>query len=248
MLNKPRILVVEDESGIADTIQYVLATDGFAPVWCSTAHQALQEFAAETPALAILDVGLPDLNGFELFKRLQALPGGAQVPMLFLTARSDEIDRVVGLELGADDYIAKPFSPRELVARVRGILRRSVRPPASAPQMGTPPAMASSASAAPFVLDEERRQIRFYGRALELSRYEYGILRLLVLKPGRVYTRDELLDKVWEDGSGSFDRTVDAHIKTLRAKLKAVAPHTEPIRTSRGSGYALAEDLPQEQR
>ena len=236
MLNKPRILVVEDESGIADTIQYVLATDGFAPVWCSTAQQALQEFAAETPALAILDVGLPDLNGFELFKRLQALPGGAQVPMLFLTARSDEIDRVVGLELGADDYIAKPFSPRELVARVRGILRRSVRPPAA-------PA-AATAFTTPFVLDEERRQIRFYGRTLELSRYEYGILRLLVLKPGRVYTRDELLDKVWEDGSGSLDRTVDAHIKTLRAKLKAVAPHTEPIRTSRGSGYALAEDLP----
>ena len=248
MLNKPRILVVEDESGIADTIQYVLATDGFAPVWCSTAHQALQEFAAETPALAILDVGLPDLNGFELFKRLQALPGGAQVPMLFLTARSDEIDRVVGLELGADDYIAKPFSPRELVARVRGILRRSVRPPPPAPQVVTLSPAASNASATPFVLDEERRQIRFYGRALELSRYEYGILRLLVLKPGRVYTRDELLDKVWEDGSGSFDRTVDAHIKTLRAKLKAVAPHTEPIRTSRGSGYALAEDLPQEQR
>ena len=129
MLNKPRILVVEDESGIADTLQYVLSTDGFAPVWCSTAGQALREFAAELPALVILDVGLPDLNGFELFKRLQALPGGAQVPMLFLTARSDEIDRVVGLELGADDYIAKPFSPRELVARVRGILRRSVRPP-----------------------------------------------------------------------------------------------------------------------
>ncbi len=239
MLNKPRILVVEDESGIADTIQYVLATDGFAPVWCSTAQQALQEFAAETPALAILDVGLPDLNGFELFKRLQALPGGAQVPMLFLTARSDEIDRVVGLELGADDYIAKPFSPRELVARVRGILRRSVRPPAAPPA-----AAASAAFTTPFVLDEERRQIRFYSRTLELSRYEYGILRLLVLKPGRVYTRDELLDKVWEDGSGSLDRTVDAHIKTLRAKLKAVAPQTEPIRTSRGSGYALAEDLP----
>jgi two-component system catabolic regulation response regulator CreB len=95
-----------------------------------------------------------------------------------------------------------------------------------------------------FMLDEERRQIRFYGRALELSRYEYGILRLLVQKPGRVYTRDELLTKVWDDDAASFDRTVDAHIKTLRAKLKAVAPHTEPIRTSRGSGYALAEDLP----
>jgi two-component system catabolic regulation response regulator CreB len=238
MLHKPRILVIEDESGIADTIQYVLSTDGFAPVWCPTAQQALKEFAAEPPALAILDVGLPDLNGFELFKRLQALPGGDQVPMLFLTARSDEIDRVVGLELGADDYIAKPFSPRELVARVRGILRRAVRPAANGSQPATPAAQAV------FALDEERRQIRFYGRVLDLSRYEYGILRLLVLKPGRVFSRDELLDKVWEDGSGSLDRTVDAHIKTLRAKLKAVAPHTEPIRTSRGSGYAQAEDLP----
>lgn len=239
MLNKPRILVVEDESGIADTLQYVLSTDGFAPVWCATAEHALREFQAQLPALAILDVGLPDLNGFELFKRLQAVPGGAQVPMLFLTARSDEIDRVVGLELGADDYIAKPFSPRELVARVRGILRRSVRPAPAAAQPAVP-----AAPPQPFALDEERRQIRYYGRALDLSRYEYGILRLLVLKPGRVYTREELLAKVWDDDSDSFDRTVDAHIKTLRAKLKAVAPQLEPIRTLRGSGYALSEELP----
>ena len=238
MLNKPRILVVEDESGIADTIQYVLATDGFAPVWCRTAEEALREFAAQLPTLAILDVGLPDLNGFELFKQLQALPGGAQVPMLFLTARSHEIDRVVGLELGADDYIAKPFSPRELVARVRTILRRSARPPAPAPAATPAP------TAPPFALDEERHQIRYYGRALELSRYEYGILRLLVQRPGRVFTRDELLDKVWDGGSESFDRTVDAHIKTLRAKLKAIAHELEPIRTLRGSGYALSEDLP----
>jgi two-component system, OmpR family, catabolic regulation response regulator CreB len=239
MLSKPRILLVEDESGIADTIQYVLATDGFAPVWCSTAEDALREFAAEPPALAILDVGLPDLNGFELFKRLQAVPGGNQVPMLFLTARSDEIDRVVGLELGADDYIAKPFSPRELVARVRSILRRSVRP-AAAP---TPAATTTPAPKA-FALDEERHQIRYYGRQLELSRYEYGILRLLVQRPGRVFTRDELLDKVWDGNSDSFDRTVDAHIKTLRAKLKAIAPKLEPIRTLRGAGYALNEELP----
>ena len=244
MLSKPRILVVEDESGIADTIQYVLATDGFLPVWVRTAEEALREFAAQPPELAILDVGLPDLNGFELFKQLQALPGGAHIPMLFLTARSDEIDRVVGLELGADDYIAKPFSPRELVARVRTILRRSVRPPtapaASAAVPATPPAVATQ----PFALDEERRQIRYYGRALDLSRYEYGILRLLVLRPGRVFTREELLDKVWDGGSDSFDRTVDAHIKTLRAKLKAVAPNVDPIRTSRGAGYALSEALP----
>jgi two-component system catabolic regulation response regulator CreB len=230
---KPRILVVEDESGIADTIQYSLATDGFSPVLCATAQQALVEFGREPPALAILDVGLPDMNGFELFKQLLELPGGREVPMLFLTARSDEIDRVVGLELGADDYVAKPFSPRELVARVRVILRRSAhRPPA--------PAQA----APPVEVDEERRRIRYYGRPLELSRYEYGILRLLAAKPGRVYTRDELLTKVWDDDSDSFDRTVDAHIKTLRAKLKAVKPQLDPIRTLRGTGYALSEDLP----
>lgn len=248
---KPRILLVEDESGIADTLQYVLATDGFLPVWCSTAEDALRQFAAEPPALVVLDVGLPDMNGFELFKRLQALPGGAQVPMLFLTARSDEIDRVVGLELGADDYIAKPFSPRELVARVRGILRRSVRPAPSTVSAApaAPPTPPAALLPPPFALDEERHQIRFYGRLLDLSRYEYGVLRLLVQRPGRVFTRDELLAKVWDDHSDSFDRTVDAHIKTLRAKLKAAvpasAPDIEPIRTLRGTGYALSEDLPE---
>ncbi|MFM9879518.1 MAG: two-component system response regulator CreB [Burkholderiaceae bacterium] len=243
MLSRPRILFVEDESGIADTLNYVLASDGFEPVACTTAEQALQAFSASPPALVLLDIGLPDLNGFELFKRLQALPGGAQVPMLFLTARSDEIDRVVGLEMGAHDYIAKPFSPRELVARVRGVLRRSApaHPPVAA---GGSTLSAAEAEPAPFALDEERRQIRYYGRVLELSRYEYGLLRLLVLRPGRVYTRDELLAKVWDGDSDSFDRTVDAHVKTLRAKLKLIAPQVEAIRTSRGSGYALAEDMP----
>lgn len=241
MALKPRILLVEDESGIADTLQYVLSTDGFAPVWASTAEDAIAQFSAELPALVVLDVGLPDLNGFELFRRLQALPGGSQVPMLFLTARSDEIDRVVGLELGADDYIAKPFSPRELVARVRTILRRSTRPvAATAPKPTAPPVSAPAI----WALDEERHQIRFYGKALELSRYEYGVLRLLVQKPGRVFTRDELLLQVWGGDNDSFDRTVDAHIKTLRAKLKTVAPTLEPIRTLRGTGYALNEELP----
>ena len=244
MPSHPRILIAEDESGIADTLQYVLKTDGFLPVWCATAEEAIAEFAAEPPALAILDVGLPDMNGFELFKRLQALnraQGGAEVPMLFLTARSDEIDRVVGLELGADDYVAKPFSPRELVARVRTILRRSGRGNGQAPA-GTVPAAAPSAS--PFALDAERMQLRYYGRLLELSRYEYGLLKLLVQRPGRVFTRDELLQLVWDDASESFDRTVDAHIKTLRAKLRAVAPEVEAIRTLRGTGYALNEALP----
>ena len=253
MLSHPRILIAEDESGIADTLQYVLRTDGFVPVWCATAEEAIAQFAAEPPALAILDVGLPDMNGFELFKRLQALnreQGGAEVPMLFLTARSDEIDRVVGLELGADDYVAKPFSPRELVARVRTILRRSGRgnghSTASPAPVGpvAPAAPASGVPASPFALDAERMQIRYYGRLLELSRYEYGLLKLLVQRPGRVFTRDELLQLVWDDASESFDRTVDAHIKTLRAKLRAVAPEVEAIRTLRGTGYALNEELP----
>ncbi|MBX3606635.1 MAG: two-component system response regulator CreB [Piscinibacter sp.] len=227
-MSKPRVLIVEDEPGIADTLQYALRTDGFEPDWVATGEAALQR-QREAPAdLVILDVGLPDLNGFEVFRRLRET---GDVPVLFLTARADEIDRVVGLELGADDYVAKPFSPRELVARLRVILRRSTRAPAA------PPAL-------PFQIDEGRRQIRYYGQLLELSRYEYGLLKTLVERPGHVYSRDVLLDKVWDERSESLDRTVDAHVKTLRAKLKAVAPQLEPIRTHRGSGYALAEDLP----
>ena len=235
---KPRILIVEDESGIADTLQYALRTDGFEPRWSGTGEGALQMLRDGGVDLVILDVGLPVLNGFEVFRRLREFSKG---PALLLTHRSDEIDRVVGLELGADDYVAKPFTPRELVARVRTILRRSARPSAPAPA-ATP---AQAAAPAAFALDEARRQIRFYGRALDLSRYEYGLLKTLVQRPGHVYTRDRLLELVWDDPGESMDRTVDAHVKTLRAKLKAVAPSLEPIRTHRGTGYALAEDLPE---
>ena len=230
---KPRILIVEDEPGIADTLQYALRTDGFEPAWCATGEAALAAVLTEPPALVILDVGLPDLSGFEVFRRLRET---ADVPVVFLTARSDEIDRVVGLELGADDYVAKPFSPRELVARVRSILRRSARP---APSDAPPPAPMR-----PLQVDDGRRQIRFYGRLLELSRYEYGLLKTLAARPGHVFTRDALLEHVWDDPGDSLDRTVDAHVKTLRAKMKQVAPGLEPIRTHRGTGYALAEDLP----
>jgi len=234
MTVRPRILVVEDEAPIADTLVYALAHEGFAPEWCATAAQAVAAFQRERPALAILDVGLPDRNGFDLFRELHALPGGAEVPMLFLTARSDEIDRVVGLELGADDYVAKPFSPRELAARVRAILRRSARA-AAAP---------APVPATPLEVDVERHRIRYYGVLLDLSRYEFGLLRELAARPGRVFSREELLARVWDADRDSFDRTVDAHVKTLRAKLKAVAPEVEAIRTLRGTGYALQEDLP----
>ena len=127
---KPRILIVEDEPGIADTLQYALRTDGFEPAWAATGEDALAQMRTQARALVVMDVGLPDINGFDLFKRLLEL---GDVPVVFLTARSDEIDRVVGLELGADDYVPKPFSPRELVARVRSILRRTAKAPAAPP-------------------------------------------------------------------------------------------------------------------
>ncbi|MCB2071118.1 MAG: winged helix-turn-helix domain-containing protein, partial [Ottowia sp.] len=153
-----------------------------------------------------------------------------------------------------DDYIAKPFSPRELVARVRTILRRSQRVSVAAnSKENKPAAQEKRAQAAPesganehaasaFALDAERRLIRYHGRALDLSRYEYGLLAVLVQRPGRVFTRDELLELVWDDPGASFDRTVDAHVKTLRAKLRAVDPEDDPIRTLRGIGYALREE------
>ena len=230
---KPRILIVEDEPGIADTLQYALRTEGFEPAWVATGADALAQLEREPAALVILDVGLPDTSGFEVFRRLRAT---SDVPVIFLTARSDEIDRVVGLELGADDYVAKPFSPRELVARVRSILRRAAKAP--------PAAAATAMAPTPLSVDEGRRQIRFYGSVLELSRYEFGLLKTLAARPGHVFSRDALLERVWDDATESLDRTVDAHVKTLRAKLKAIAPALEPIRTHRGSGYAWAEDLP----
>lgn len=230
---KPIILVIEDEPGISDTIRYALSTDGFEPLVCATGAEALAAVTAHNIALIVLDVGLPDINGFDLFKRIQAL---TDVPVMFLTARSGEIDRVVGLELGADDYLAKPFSPRELSARVRGILRRTHKTARATENSNTPPS--------PLHLDEERRRILFYGQALDLTRYEYGILRTLATRPGRIYSRDELLERIWDEPGASLDRTVDAHIKTLRAKLSFIAPELQVIRTHRSIGYALADDLP----
>ncbi len=223
----PRILVVDDEPAIADTVVYALATDGFAPLWVGSGEAALAAANADTFALAIVDIGLPDINGFDLFRQLTAaIPG---LPVIFLTARTGEIDRVVGLELGADDYVPKPFSPRELVARVRTVLRRTQRTAA--------PASVSTV----FAVDDERKLIRFRGSALDLSRIEYRLLKVLIERPGRVFSRDELMQRAWDDPGAAFDRTVDAHIKTLRAKLRAIAPDEDPIVTHRGMGYSLRE-------
>lgn len=229
MSSGPHILVVEDEPAIADTVVYALATDGFAPSWVASGEAALAALVHAPVALAIVDVGLPDINGFELFRRMSAAQ--PRLPVIFLTARSGEIDRVVGLELGADDYVAKPFSPRELVARVRTVLRRTQRG-------ATEPAPDTGGA---FAVDDERKLIRFRGTALDLSRIEYRLLKVLVERPGRVFSRDELMARAWDDPGAAFDRTVDAHVKTLRAKLRTVAPDEDPIVTHRGMGYSLRE-------
>ncbi|MEP6608509.1 MAG: two-component system response regulator CreB [Burkholderiaceae bacterium] len=229
-MSRQRILVVEDEPAIADTIVYALASDGFEPHWCATGGAAIDAAREGGFALAVLDVGLPDINGLELFKQLQR---GAGLPAIFLTARSGEIDRVVGLELGADDYIAKPFSPRELVARVRTVLRRVQR---TATADVPPPAAPGG-----FDIDDERKTIRLHGQPLDLSRTEYRLLKVLIERPGRVFSRDELMQRAWDDPASAFDRTVDAHVKALRAKLREAAPADDPIVTHRGLGYSLRE-------
>jgi two-component system catabolic regulation response regulator CreB len=225
---KQRVLIVEDEPAIADTIQYVLETDGFEITRLSAGLPALTLVAEERIDLVILDVGLPDINGFELCKEIRRY---LDVPIIFLTARADEVDKVVGLEIGGDDYVTKPFSPRELSARVKARLRKT--------RIGSPCAGQSE----PFYVDDSRKQIRYFGNILDLSRYEYAILYLLVRRPGQVFSRDQLMDICWDAPESSLDRTVDAHIKNIRNKLRSVRPDLDPIVTHRGMGYSLKEGL-----
>ncbi len=221
------ILIVEDELAIADSIAYALRTDGFTPLHVGLGQHALDAMRSQpAPSLVVLDVGLPDMNGFEVCRQLRQF---CDVPVIFLTARSDEIDRIVGLEIGADDYVTKPFSPRELVARIRVVLRR-LAPPAAA---------ASAAAPLRFELREQEAKIVYCGQALELTRYEYLLLKTLLEHPGHVLSRARLMDRVWADAPETLDRTVDAHVKSLRAKLRHVDATADPIQTHRGMGYSL---------
>jgi two-component system catabolic regulation response regulator CreB len=233
--NLSRVLVVEDEPSIRDSIVYALESEGFGVDWTASGADALQQLQAQTRnyQLVVLDVGLPDLNGFDVCRELRQF---SQVPVIFLTARASEVDRVVGLELGADDYVTKPFSPRELSARVRANVRRA--------QMCRSAEKLSSAAATQesFQIDYERWVVYYFGEALALSRYEFRLLAVLVEKPGRVYTRAQLMDAAWEEPDASMERTVDTHIKSVRAKLRAVRADADPIVTHRGIGYSLRDE------
>ena len=225
----PRILLVEDEPAIADTVQYALQSEGFTAVHCLTGGDALRRSATETFDLAVLDVGLPDIGGFALCRELRR---DRELPVIFLTAQGAEADRILGLEIGADDYVTKPFSPRELVARVRAVLRR-------VEAAGHSGARDESMPDPAFQHDREGKRIRFQGRLMELTRYEYLLLAALLQRPGAVLSRAQLMERVWEDAMDSGDRTVDTHVKTLRAKLREIDPAADPLRTHRGLGYSL---------
>jgi DNA-binding response OmpR family regulator len=209
-----KVLLVEDDPGIADALEYSLKAVGHEVV--RTANGKPAAVLAASAEFVVLDVGLPDMDGFDVCREIRK---SSDVPVLFLTSRTEEVDRVVGLELGADDYMAKPFSTRELVARIKAISRRAIRQ--------DPPASAGLA------LDRATFSAVIDGRSLDLSRTEFDLLACLAGQPGRVFTREQILDQAWRDGGCVTDRTVDAHIKSLRKKL---AP-SECIETVRGVGY-----------
>jgi len=229
----PQILIVEDEVAIADTLLFALTSEGFGAQRVALASEALALLRNGGIDFVILDVGLPDMTGFEACKQLRRF---SAVPVMFLTARAEEIDRVVGLEIGADDYVVKPFSPREVVARVRAILKRSAAAPPPAGQAGE------------FLVDQERLQIHFCNRLLKLTALEFRLLSQLVASPRRVCTREQLLAGVGLPPDAVYERNIDSHIKALRAKLREVAPQREPIQTHRGFGYSYqppaADTLP----
>ena len=227
----PTILLAEDESAIAATVLYALQGEGYAVEHVLLGGAVAPRLRQGGVDLVLLDVGLPDRSGFDVCRELRSTSEAwvSAVPVIFLTARNDEIDRVLGLELGADDYIGKPFSPRELVARVRARLRRRGNE-------------GQAQARGRFELDPDGHRIRYAGQTLDLTRYEYALLAELLRRPGAILSRAQLLDRAWDGALESGDRTVDTHVKTLRAKLRAVIPDNDPIRTHRGVGYSLDVD------
>jgi DNA-binding response OmpR family regulator len=227
-VNEPVVVVVEDDPAIAGLLDMYLRKEGFRPLTARTGERALQLVAQHDPVMAVLDVGLPDIDGFELCRRLRAMDGGASdLPVLFLTARDDEVDRIAGFDVGGDDYVVKPFSPRELVARVRAILRRGAPAPSGAP--------AVIEVGASVDVDLARRVALVRGEAVALATREFDLLAHLARNQGVALTRRQLLDAVWGEDWDGDERTVDVHVAQLRKKLG----DDLPLATVWGVGYRL---------
>lgn len=225
-----RILIVEDDGGIAEVVTFVLQQDGYETQTASDGEDAIKRFDAFHPDLVLLDLGLPGISGLDLFHRFRRI--APQVPVIIATSRNEETDRIAGLEMGADDYVTKPFSPRELAARVRAVLRRVHRPDET-------PLGVLRAGGLVVRMDELRAELN--GHPLHLSHQELSLLACLMRHPARIYTRDVLINAIYDGQTAVSDRTIDAQVKRLRQKISAVDPTVDPIQTLYGMGYKLRD-------
>ncbi|HUH84673.1 MAG TPA: response regulator transcription factor [Stellaceae bacterium] len=226
-----KVLIVDDDPAIRDVLRFALARAGFEVVEAGDGRLALERFAAVAPDLVVLDVMLPGIDGIEVCR---ALRRESAVPILFLSSKEDEIDRVVGLEIGGDDYIGKPFSPRELVARVKALLRRAAAPAPAPPRSPAPKQLRHGK----LTLDLDFVRALWDGHEVALTATEFGILRTLLARPGKVYSRDDLMSGAYGIDKVVSDRTIDSHMRRLRAKFAAIG--AAPVETLHGFGYKLS--------
>jgi len=222
-----KILVVDDDANIREVVCFALHKAGFQTCTAANGREALTRFSTERPDLLVLDVLMPELDGTEVCRQLRALPQGRAVPIIFLSSKDEEVDRIIGLELGGDDYLGKPFSPRELVARVRARLRARSAEPAE-----SPPLRHGRLS-----LDPERYKAFWDEQEVVLTLTEFGILRTLLARPGKVCSRDHLMNEAYELHRIVSDRTIDSHVRRVRSKFAALG--ADPIETMQGVGYKL---------
>ena len=225
-----RIAIVEDEAELASLIDYNLTRHGYETQVLNGSKGTLKSLEQHKPDLVVLDVMLPDIDGFELCRQIRQSAVLSRTPVLFLTARSDEVDRVLGLEIGGDDYMTKPFSPRELIARVKAHLRRE--------DMDVEPA---AMEIGPFRLDRTGRRVFLAGRELALTSTEFNLLEFFVTHPGRAYSRDQLLESVWGEMRNVTPRTVDVHVRRLREQIEEQAENPRYLTTVRGFGYRFED-------
>jgi DNA-binding response OmpR family regulator len=223
-----KILIVDDEPNIVRVLRGYLEGAGFTVLTAENGVQAMAAFRHESPDLVLLDLTLPGMDGLDVAR---AIRKEGDIPIIMVTARVEETDRLIGLELGADDYVSKPFSPREVVARVRAVLRRTQRPPSSADVL----------HAGPFILDSDKRTVTVSGKPVDLTPTEFDLLSTLMASPGRVFSRMQLLDNLQGYAYEGYERTIDAHVKNLRQKVEADPKHPEFVLTVYGLGYKFAD-------
>jgi DNA-binding response OmpR family regulator len=231
---KRTLLVVEDEKDIRDLLRFHLEQEGWTVREAETGEEALKRAEAERPALILLDIMLPGADGLEVCRRLRAGAGATQVPIIMLTAKAAEVDRVLGLEIGADDYITKPFSVREFRSRVKAALRRT--------RMSGDETAEGPITAAELTVDPGRRQVTFAGERVQLTYVEFELLAALARSPGHVFERRALLERIWGDSTYRDPRTIDVHIRHLREKIEPEPKQPEYLLTVRGVGYRFRDE------